>query len=178
MLTNVNSRVTLHHGRVFNLVRENVTLTNGVTVDLDMVDHPGASAMVPFSDKSTIILIRQYRHAVGDCIWEIPAGTLDLDETPLECAKRELIEETGFSASMWQKMGEISPVPGHSNERIHMFLAANLVSSEQNLDKDEMLNVHKVKIDDAIEMIHTGKIQDGKTIAGLFLATHWLKEKR
>ena len=178
MLTNVNSRITLHHGRVFNLVRENVTLTNGITVDLDMVDHPGASAMVPFSDKSTIVLIRQYRHAIGEFIWEIPAGTLDSDETPLECAKRELIEETGFSANMWQRMGEITPVPGYSNERIHMFLAANLVSSEQNLDKDEMLNVHKVKIDDAIEMIHTGKIQDGKTIAGLFLATHWLKEKR
>ena len=178
MLTNVNSRITLHHGRVFNLVRENVTLTNGITVDLDMVDHPGASAMVPFSDKSTIVLIRQYRHAIGEFIWEIPAGTLDSDETPLECAKRELIEETGFSANMWQRMGEITPVPGYSNERIHMFLAANLVSSEQNLDKDEMLDVHKVKIDDAIEMIHTGKIQDGKTIAGLFLATHWLKEKK
>jgi ADP-ribose pyrophosphatase len=178
MLTKLNSRVTLHHGRVFNLVRENVTLTNGVTVDLDMVDHPGASAMVPFSDKSTIILVRQYRHAIGGCIWEIPAGTLDPDETPLECAKRELIEETGFSANMWKKMGEITPVPGYSDERIHMFLAANLVSSEQKLDKDEMLNVHKVKIDDAIEMIHAGKIQDGKTIAGLFLATHWLKEER
>lgn len=178
MLTKLNSRVTLHHGRVFNLVRENVTLTNGVTVDLDMVYHPGASATVPLSDKSTIILVRQYRHAIGGCIWEIPAGTLDPNETPLECAKRELIEETGFSASIWQKMGEITPIPGYSDERIHMFLAADLVSFEQNLDKDEILNVHKVKIDDAIEMIHSGKIQDGKTIAGLFLATHWLKEKR
>ena len=178
MLIKLNSRVTLHHGRVFHLVRENVTLTNGVTVDLDMIHHPGASAMVPFCDKSNIILIRQYRHAIGSCIWEIPAGTLDSDETPLECAKRELIEETGFSASIWQKMGEITPVPGYSDERIHMFLAANLVSSEQNLDKDEMLNVNEVHLDHAIEMIYNGKIQDSKTIAGIFMATHWLKRKK
>ena len=178
MPTKVNSQVTLHHGKVFKLIRENVTLTNGVTVDLDTIRHPGASAMVPFSDKNTVILIKQYRHAIGDFIWEIPAGTLAPDETPLECAKRELIEETGFSASIWKKMGEITPVPGYSDERIHIFLAANLVSSEQNLDEGEMLNVHGVMVDNAIEMIHKGIIQDGKTIAGLFMALHWLKEKR
>jgi 8-oxo-dGTP pyrophosphatase MutT (NUDIX family) len=178
MPTKVNNRTTLHRGRVFKLVRENVTLANGVTVDLDMIRHPGASAMIPMADKNTVILIKQYRHAVGEFIWEIPAGTLDPGETPFECAKRELIEETGFSANVWQKMGEITPVPGYSDERIHIFLAASLVRAKQNLDRDEMLNVHSVSVDDAIEMIHQGKIQDGKTIAGLFMATHWLKEKR
>ncbi len=178
MPSKVNSRVTLLHGRVFKLIRENVTLTNGITVDLDIIRHPGASAMVPLSDKSTVILIKQYRHSMGDFIWEIPAGTLGPDETPLECAKRELAEETGFLADEWQKMGEITPVPGYSDERIHIFIAANLKPTEQNLDGDEMLNVHEVKVDNAIEMIHKGIIQDGKTIAGLFMALHWLIEKR
>ena len=175
MKTKINSRITLHHGRVFKLVRENVTLANGVTVDLDMIRHTGASAVVPFSDKSTVILIKQYRHTVGGFIWEIPAGTLGPDEMPLECAKRELIEEIGFSASIWQKMGEITPVPGYSDERIHIFLAGDLVPAEQNLDKDEILNIHEVQLGHAIEMIYDGIIQDGKTIAGIFMASHWLK---
>ena len=96
----------------------------------------------------------------------------------LEEAKRELTEETGFSAAEWQKLGEITPVPGYSDERIHIFLAAELSSANQQLDKDEVLNVHELNLADAIEMIYAGVIQDGKTIAGLLLANHWLKEKR
>jgi ADP-ribose pyrophosphatase len=174
----VNSKATLYEGRVFKLLRENVTLNNGVTVDLDVIHHPGASAMIPISDNDNVILIKQYRHAIGDFIWEIPAGTLDLNETPLECAKRELIEETGFSANTWQKLGEITPVPGYSNERIHMFLAADLVPAEQDLDKDEMLDVHEVSLGKAVEMIHEGAIQDSKTIAGLFMTTKWLRQRQ
>jgi ADP-ribose pyrophosphatase len=174
----VNSKTTLYEGRVFKLLRENVTLNNGVTVDLDVIHHPGASAMIPMSGDDNVILIKQYRHAIGDFIWEIPAGTLDPDETPLECAKRELIEETGFSANTWQKLGEITPVPGYSNERIHMFLAADLVPAEQDLDKDEMLDVHEVSLGKAVEMIHEGAIQDSKTIAGLFMTTKWLRQRQ
>ena len=178
MSLKTNSRVTLHRGRVFRLNRENVTLAHGITVDLDIIRHPGASAMVPLSNNSTVVLIKQYRHAVGDFIWEIPAGTLDPDETPLECAKRELAEETGFLADEWQKIGEITPVPGYSDERIHLFIAASLNPTEQKLDEDEMLNVHEVELNNAIEMIYKGVIQDGKTIAGLFMARHWLQNKR
>jgi ADP-ribose pyrophosphatase len=174
----VNSKTTLYEGRVFKLLRENVTLNNGVTVDLDVIHHPGASAMIPMSGDDNVILIKQYRHAIGDFIWEIPAGTLDPNETPLECAKRELIEETGFSANTWQKLGEITPLPGYSNERIHMFLAADLVPAEQDLDKDEMLDVHEVSLGKAVEMIHEGAIQDSKTIAGLFMTTKWLRQRQ
>jgi ADP-ribose pyrophosphatase len=177
MNAKINKRDTLHEGRVFRLLRENITLNNGVTIDLDVIHHPGASAMVPLADKDTLILIKQYRHAIGDFIWEIPAGTLDPDETPLECARRELVEEIGFSANVWQKLGEITPVPGYSNERIHMFLATDLVHAAQDLDRDEVLNVHEVPLNKAVEMIHEGTIQDGKTICGLFMATHWLREK-
>lgn len=177
MSAKVNSKTTLYEGRIFKLLRENVTLNNGVTVDLDVIHHPGASAMVPLSGNDKVILIKQYRHALRDFIWEIPAGTLEPNETPIACAKRELIEEIGFSANTWQKLGEITPVPGYSNERIHMFLASDLVPARQDLDKDEVLDVHEVPLGKAIEMIYEGAIQDSKTISGLFMATNWLKEK-
>jgi len=174
MSASVNKSEIIYQGKVFKLLRENVTLDNGVTTDLDLIDHPGASAMVALSNESNILLLKQYRHAMGDFIWEIPAGTLDQDEAPLDCAKRELIEETGFAAHAWEKLGEITPVPGYSNERIHVFLASHLERATQNLDKDEVLRVHEVPLTDAMGMIHDGSIQDGKTISGLFMATHWL----
>jgi ADP-ribose pyrophosphatase len=177
MSAKINSKEILYEGRVFKLLRENVTLNNGVTVDLDIIRHPGASAIIPLSGNDTVILIKQYRHAIGNFIWEIPAGTLDPNETPIECAKRELIEEIGFSANTWEKLGEITPVPGYSNERIHMFLAADLVPAKQDLDKDEVLDVHEVTIGKVIEMIHQGAIQDGKTISGLFMAINLLRGK-
>jgi ADP-ribose pyrophosphatase len=123
-----------------------------------------------------VILIKQYRHAIREFIWEIPAGTLDPNELPLNCAKRELIEETGFAASDWQQLGTITPLPGCSDERIHIFLASDLKSAEQDLDDDEMLKVQTVKLDAALQMILTGEISDGKTISGLFLASNWLQK--
>ena len=174
MNTKINRHVTLHEGRVFTLVTENVTLENGVTIDLDIIRHLGASAIVPLTENKTLLMIKQYRHAVGDFVWEIPAGTVDANETPLECAKRELIEETGFSANTWQKLGEITPLPGYSDERIHIFFATDLAPARQDLDPDEILHVHEVRLDDALAMIHRGEIQDGKTISGLFMATLWL----
>ncbi len=174
MSAKINTSVTLHKGRVFELLRENITLDNGVTIDLDLIRHPGASAIVPLSGKNSLIMIKQYRHAVGGYIWEIPAGTFDGDETPIDCAKRELTEETGFSANDWHKLGEITPLPGYSNERIHIFLAADLIPARQNLDKDEMLDVHEITMENALEMIRKGMIQDSKTICGLFIAAQWL----
>ena len=176
MSAKINSSVTVHQGRVFTLLKENITLGNGVTTDLDIIRHPGASAIVPISRNSTVILIKQYRHAMRDFIWEIPAGTLNPNETPLECAKRELIEEIGFSGNFWHELGVITPLPGYSDERIHIFLATDLVPDKQNLDKDEMLDVHEIGLIDATEMICNGSIQDGKTISGLFMATLWLKD--
>ena len=177
MSTTINRSVTLHEGRVFRLVRENVTLDNGIIIDMDIIRHPGASAIVPLTENKTLLMIRQYRHATGGFIWEIPAGTLGPNETPLRCAERELIEETGFSAEAWQELGEITPLPGYSDERIHIFLATSLTPAEQNLDMDEILHVHEVSFDDAVRMIHRGEIQDGKAISGLFMARIWLNNR-
>jgi ADP-ribose pyrophosphatase len=175
MATTINSRKKLYQGRVFELISENITLENGVTTDMEFIHHPGAAGIVPVLDRNRIILIKQYRHSLREYIWEIPAGTRDPDETALTCARRELVEETGYSAEKWIELYDITPVPGYSDERIGLFLALNLKTARQNLDKDEMLNVHTIDIDDAMCMIQHGEIRDSKTITGLFLAHTWLQ---
>lgn len=175
MSSKINNRTTVYLGKVFELIRENVTLENGTTTDVEFIEHPGATAVIPFLDDNRIVLLKQYRHALKKYIWEIPAGTLDPQEEIISCAKRELIEETGYSAGQWHKLGEITPVPGYSNERIHIFLATELQPADQNLDEDEVIQVQAVDFLKAIEMIGDGEIQDAKSIAGLFLASQWLK---
>jgi ADP-ribose pyrophosphatase len=174
MTATVNHRTRLHRGRVFTLVRENVTLDNGTVADLDYIEHPGAAAVVPLLGSGEVVLVRQYRHALKRFIWEIPAGTLDPGEPVMDCARRELIEETGYSAGEWRRLGEITPVPGYSDERIHLFLATGLSPARQSLDADEVLDVHHRPAAEALAMIACGEIQDAKSICGLLLAQKWL----
>ena len=176
MSAKINNRMNIHKGKVYSLIKENVTLDNAITTDMEFIDHPGATAIIPLLNETRIVLLNQYRHALRKYIWEIPAGTLDPMESALDCAKRELIEETGFSAAQWHRLGEITPVPGYSNERIHIFLASDLKAAERRLDKDEIIQVHEVECKAALHMIRGGEIQDAKSIAGLYLAFDWLKE--
>jgi ADP-ribose pyrophosphatase len=171
----INSRTTLHRGRVFELVSENLTLESGVTTDMEFVHHPGAAGIVPLADDGQIILLKQYRHSLREHIWEIPAGTRDPGETMLTCARRELIEETGFAARKWIELSEITPVPGYSDERLGLFLAMQMQPAQQDLDPDEILKVHRVHLDEALDMVYGRQIQDSKTISGLFLAHAWLQ---
>ena len=175
MTATINSRKTLYRGRIFELVSENITLENGVTTNMEFVHHPGAAGIVPILDGNQVVLIKQYRHSLREYIWEIPAGTLDPDESALTCAKRELVEETGYSAATWIELPDITTVPGYSDERISLFLALNLKTARQNLDQDEILNVHTIDIDDALNMIQRAEIRDSKTITALFLAYTWLQ---
>lgn len=176
-MTAVNHRIERHKGRVVHLFTENVTLENGVTIDIDILRHPGASAIVPITDDGQVVLIRQYRHAVGGYIWEIPAGTLDPGEAPLTCARRELIEEAGVDAKRWEAIGKIVPVPGYSDETIHLFSATELMPAQQKLDQDEILKVSRVDFDDAIRMISDGRIIDAKSICGLMMVHQGRKGK-
>ena len=169
MNVQVNRRQIIQQGRVFDITLENITLPNGFTTDLEIIRHPGASAIVPLTDDDRVLMIKQYRHAVGGYIWEIPAGTLDGHEDPLDCAKRELIEETGYEASSWKCLGAVTPVPGYSDEKIHLYLAQELRPGKQHLDLDEVLEVHSLSLERILGMIAGGEIQDAKTIAGLFL---------
>jgi ADP-ribose pyrophosphatase len=154
-----NRTRTVHRGRVFDLAVDNVTLENGVTVDMEIIRHPGA-----------VILIRQFRYAVGGDIWEIPAGTMNPGEAPLVCARRELEEEAGVSARKWTALGEITPLPGYSDEVIHLFLARQLAPGGQQLDADELLEVREVALETALAMIASHQIRDAKTIVGLQMA--------
>jgi ADP-ribose pyrophosphatase len=175
MSVTVNRKEEIYRGRVFHMIRENITLDNGVTVNIDSIRHPGASAIVPVQNNGNLVLIRQYRHSVGGYIWEIPAGTLGPDEEPLACAKRELIEETGFSAQTWEKLGEIVPVPGYSDERIHIFKAEDLLPAVQNKDEDEVLDVHEIPLTEVLRMAGEGEIQDSKSLSALFLMLKRMK---
>ena len=177
MTAKINNRESIYRGRVFELVSENVTLDNGTTTDVEFIEHPGATAIIPFLDDNRIILLKQYRHALKKYIWEIPAGTLDPQEEIIDCARRELVEETGYSAEKWHELGEITPVPGYSNERIHIYLARELQPAVQDLDADEVIQVQKVDFHKALEMIGRSEIQDAKSIAGLFMASLWVEEK-
>ena len=149
-------------------------MENDETVDLKVIRHPGAAAIVAMPDPETILLLHQYRHAVGGYIWEVPAGTMDGGETPEQCARRELAEETGFSARDVEKLAEIIPVPGYSDERVHLFLATGLEAARQRLDRDELIRVETVPMKGALDMIEEGRIQDAKTIASLMLAARRL----
>lgn len=160
----------IRKGRVFDFYVETVTLPNGVSVEMDIIRHPGAAAVVAVMQDHRVLLLRQYRHAVGGFIWEIPAGTLDPGEDARQCAARELTEETGYAARSLEKLAEITPLPAYSDERIHLFLAGGLVRAVQQLDRDELLVVHAVDLGRALQMISDGEIQDAKTIAGLQLA--------
>jgi 8-oxo-dGTP pyrophosphatase MutT (NUDIX family) len=175
MTAEIHDGTIVHQGKVFTLVRENVTLENGTTTDMEFIEHPGAAAIIPMLSDTRVVLLKQYRHALKNYIWEIPAGTLDPQEEIIDCARRELTEETGFSAAQWHRLGEITPVPGYSDERIHIFLATDLQPAERHPDADEVIEVRKVDFFKALEMIGDGQIQDAKSIAGLFLASAWLK---
>jgi len=171
MSVKVHKITNLYNGKIFDVVLEKVTLPNGAIKDREIVRHPGAAAMVPLLDDGKVVLIRQYRHAVGEFLWEIPAGTLERGEEAIECARRELVEETGYEASSFDKLAEILPAPGYTDEHIHIFLATGLRSVKQKLEDDEVLELQPMAFHTALEMITKGEIRDAKTIAGLLLTS-------
>ncbi|HKN86531.1 MAG TPA: NUDIX hydrolase [Nitrospiraceae bacterium] len=158
---------TVYKGRVVTLNLETVTLPNGVSVELEVVRHPGAAAIVPLKDDHTVILIRQYRLAADGYIYEIPAGKLHPGEDPLHCATRELEEEIGYRAGHLDKIATFFTAPGFTDEVMHLYVARNLVPGAQALDSDEVLEVVELSLEKAMAHIHDGTIRDAKTIIGL-----------
>ncbi len=163
---------TIYEGRVVSLRIERVTLPNGATVDLELMDHKGASAVAAVDEARRVVLIRQYRHAAGGYIWELPAGILaTADEAPVACAARELREEVGLTARELRHLGSVFTTPGFCNERIHLFLARGLEQVGHARDDDEVIaETREVPLDEALRMVHRGEIVDAKTIIGLELA--------
>ncbi|OLD38188.1 MAG: ADP-ribose pyrophosphatase, partial [Nitrospirae bacterium 13_1_40CM_2_62_10] len=153
----------IYKGRVVTLNLETVTLPNGATVELEIIRHPGAAAIVPLKDERTVVLIRQYRHAAGGFIYEIPAGKLHPGEDPRACAARELEEEIGYRVSSLELLTSIFTAPGFADEVIHIYQGTGLTPGTQHLSPDEVLDVIELSLDRAIAMIHDGTIRDGKT---------------
>jgi len=162
---------TIFTGKVLTLNIDTVTLPNGVTIDLEIVRHPGAAAVVPLKDNGMVVLIKQLRHAAGGFIYEIPAGKLDRGEDPLHCAARELEEEIGYIAGRLERLTSILTAPGFTDEVIHIYKATGLTAGRQQLDRDEILEVLEISLEEAIKMIEAGTIRDAKTIVGLQLVS-------
>jgi ADP-ribose pyrophosphatase len=166
----VKSAAKVYKGRIFDFVIENLKLPNGRHTDMAFIRHPGSTAVVPLLEDNTIVMEVQYRHPVGEYLLEIPAGSLEPGESPLTCAKRELLEETGFRAQELIKLGKIHMIPAYSDEEIHVFIAKGLTPAEQNLDPDEIIEVVNYPLEKAVRMIDEGKITDALTILSIQMA--------
>lgn len=158
----------IYRGRIVHLTVEDATLPNGHVTPLEIVRHPGAAAIAALDDTGGVTLIRQYRHAVGGYLWEVPAGKLDPGETPASCAARELGEEVGLAASHLEHVGSVVTCPGFCDEVIHLFVATGLTAVAANRGADEIIEcVSSIPIRDALAMVRRGEIRDAKTIAAL-----------
>ena len=171
----VASSHLVHEGRVIKVSTERLRYANGREFDIDFVRHPGAAAVVAVDSAQRVCLVRQYRHGVEDFMWEIPAGKLDAGEAPQICAVRELAEETGVRARQWSSLGLYVPAPGLFTEVIHMYLARDLETGSPAPDADEELELQWLPLKDALQLLLTGRWNDGKTALALWRAQYHLQ---
>lgn len=169
----------LYKGPVFNLFEDEIELPNGRVIRRSRVEHRPTIGVVPYIGDGQIVLIRQHRHAVGASLLEIPAGTMDKgDESPEECAQRELAEETGYRAGRLVKLFGGYLVPGYADEFMHFFLAFDLVRAPLPPDEDEFIETMTCPLPDALRMIRDGRIVDSKTALALLLVSDYLRENK
>ena len=162
----------IHTGKVITLDEDTVRFPDGSTGDLEMVRHPGAAAVVPFvsdprGDDPTLLLIKQYRYAANGPLIEIPAGRLDEGEEPIACARRELLEEVGVTAGRVERLTTIWTTPGFTDERIHLFWAADLTTGTHAREPDEFIEVVPKPLSEALSLVRDGVICDAKTVVGI-----------
>jgi ADP-ribose pyrophosphatase len=166
----------LMKGRAFAIRRDYLKTPDGRETKLDIIEHGGSVVVIPVDEHGNILLVRQYRHATGGDLLELPAGTLDEDEDPEVCAAREIREETGMAAASLKKLGEFYLAPGYSDEFMIVYLATELSDSPLDADDDEFLSLEAVPIAEAIRMAESGQIPDAKSLAALFLARSSLEK--
>jgi ADP-ribose pyrophosphatase len=155
----------IHKGKLIT-IREDVVKSVKGQFNREIVEHPGAVAIIPIIGKD-IVVIKQYRHAIERAIFELPAGTLEKEESPEECARRELLEETGYTGSSFKKILELYPAPGYSTEVIYLYLATNLTKTKQRPEKDEHIKVLTIDLETVLQMIGRKEIKDAKSIIGI-----------
>ena len=173
-MSRVESRQVLYRGRQFDFVVEQVTHPNGVQTEMGIVRHPGSTVIVPLFEDRSIGLIRQYRHAVSAYIYETPAGTMEPGEDALTCAHRELAEETGYVAREMIPLGKTYLLPAYSDELTYVYLARDLEKTSQDLDQDEIIDVHRLPLDRVLGMIASGEVVDALSILSIYHAIRHL----
>jgi len=176
------STETRYQGRIIRVDNDTVRFPDGSTGTLEMIRHPGAAAVVPFLDDPAdpnprVLLIHQFRHAAGDLIWEIPAGTLVPGEAPEACAHRELVEEAGMEAGQLRRLATIFTTPGFTDEQIHLYLATDLQPALLAREADEFITVHEKRWSEVGKMIRTGKIRDGKSLCALMYVHCFVRDQ-
>ena len=165
---------TIFQGRFLNVNSADIRLPNGREINFEFIDHPGAVLIIPFLSETRVVMIKQYRPSIGDYLYELPAGTIELGEELLACAKREIIEEIGYEAKTWENFGYIYPCPGYSNERIYIFKATELTPNNSlKQDDEECIEVKVFDKKMIKEFFQKGLINDSKTIAA-FVYCDWL----
>lgn len=167
MKLHIESEREVFRGRIIRLVRRRMVLPNGRRTRHDIVEHPGAVAIVPLFANGDVLLLRQYRPTPREELLEIPAGTLEPGETPLATARREIVEETGYRARRWRKIGTFYTAPGFCTEKMHLYTARDLSPAHADADPDEILRPVRMPLEKAADLARRGKIRDAKTIAGL-----------
>ncbi|HEX5009183.1 MAG TPA: NUDIX hydrolase [Planctomycetota bacterium] len=172
------SRRVAYSGKILKVNMDRVALPNGREVELEFIEHPGASAVVPLHADGTVTLIRQFRYATGGYILEVPAGKLDPGETPEQCARREVEEEAGVRPGALHPLGAIWTTPGFTNERIWLFAATQLTEGEQDLQHDEVLDVVRMPLREALALVERGELPDGKSLAALVRTDQELRAGR
>jgi len=162
----------IHQGKLIALHRERVEFPNGDHSYFDIVKHPGGAVIAAINESNELCILKQWRHAIQKDIWELPAGCLEPNETPLETAKRELEEEAAVVAEHWISLGEIITSPGFSNEILHLFVARELKQGVLKLDDAEQLEAHWLPLSQVEKMAFNGEIGDAKTLSILFRLKH------
>ncbi|MFQ6615394.1 MAG: NUDIX domain-containing protein [Fidelibacterota bacterium] len=164
------SSTQVFRGKLLNVWSDEVHLPNGETSVREYVKHPGAAVMIPVLDDNKILLIEQFRYATGEVEIELPAGTVDPGESPLETARRELLEETGFTAQTVTPVVEVRPCIGYSSERMWIYLMEDLTKTERRKPPDEFIRILPLDLETCLEWVRRGKIKDVKAIIGLLWA--------
>jgi len=166
----------IYQGQLLQLGIESLTLPNGKRLDLEVLRHPGGAAVVALDGQGQVCLLRQYRHASGGWLWELPAGRLEANESPDTTAARELVEEAGLQAGRWDTLGKTLVTPGYSDELIYLYLARDLTVVPAQPEAHELFEIHWIPFSQALEQVHDGTIIDAKTMLGLTLAGKFIRE--
>lgn len=166
----------VYTGRIINVRQDTVELINGRQVPREVVEHPGGVAVVPLKGNGSVLMVRQYRYCVSGELLEIPAGKLETGEDPVDCAARELYEETGCRAGRLIPLGAMYPSPGFSQETLYIYLAMELEEGPNHPDEDEFLAVEEVPLEEVVNRIMSGEIRDGKTIVGILKTKVFLEK--